>query len=130
MAIIISTTGAPAAVGPYSQGIRAGDFIFVSGQTPLVPETGVMAPGGIQDLARQCLENIKAILEAAGACLDDVIKATVFLTDMDDFAKVNEVYAKYFNGSALPARSCIQVAGLPMNALVEIEAIAYCPQND
>ncbi|MDO6355359.1 RidA family protein [Caloramator sp. CAR-1] len=121
--VVLSTTNAPAAIGPYSQGIKAGDFIFTSGQLPIDPKTGDLINNDIKAAAKQCLENIKAILESAGSSLDDVVKTTVFLKDLNDFASVNEVYAEYFK-EKMPARSAFQVARLPKDALIEIEAIA------
>ncbi len=121
---VISTTGAPGAIGPYSQGIKYGNLLFVSGQTPLNPVTMKIVEGDVQAQAVQCLENIKAILEEAGSGLDKVLKSTVFIKDMGDFSRVNEIYAKYFTKNQ-PARSCIEVARLPMDVLVEIEVIAY-----
>ena len=125
----ISTDKAPAAIGPYSQATRANGFIFTSGQIPLPPSQGdgpcgSTLPAGIEAQTEQALENLKAVLEAAGSGLDRVVKTTVFLADMNDFAKMNEVYARYFTAPALPARSTVQVAALPKSALVEIEAIA------
>ena len=119
---VISTSKAPGAIGPYSQGIVAGSLVFVSGQTPLDPNNGTI-PAGPAAQARQAMENVKAILEAGGSSLAKVVKVTVFLYDMEHFAVVNEVYASYFPGT-FPARSCVQVARLPKDALVEIEAIA------
>ncbi len=119
----VHTDHAPAAIGPYSQGIIANGFIFTSGQAALIPGTKTLAEGGIQEQTRQTLENIKAILEAAGSSMDRVVKSTVFLKDMNDFSAMNEVYASYFTGTP-PARSTVQVARLPMDALVEIEMIA------
>jgi len=121
---VISTTKAPGAIGPYSQGIKFGNLLFVSGQTPLDPETRQIVEGDVQAQTRQCLENIKAILEAAGTNLDNVLKSTVFIKDMNSFGKVNEIYAQYFTKNQ-PARSCVEVARLPMDVLVEIEVIAY-----
>lgn len=121
---VISTTNAPGAIGPYSQGIKFGNLLFVSGQTPLDPATRKIAEGDVQCQAKQCIENIKAILEAAGSNLDNVLKSTVFIKDMNDFGRVNEIYAQYFTKNQ-PARSCVEVARLPMDVLVEIEVIAY-----
>lgn len=118
----IATPKAPGAVGPYSQGIDTGSLVFASGQLPLHPETKTM-PADIREQAAQSLENLKAVLEAAGSGLDKVVKTSVFLADLADFAAVNEVYAKYFS-PPFPARSCFQVAALPLGARVEIEAIA------
>jgi len=119
---IISTKNAPAAIGPYSQGIETEKLIFVSGQLPVNPESGEM-PGNIVEQTHQSLKNIKSILEAQGASMDNVIKTTIFINDMNNFKDVNEVYAKYFNGG-FPARSCVEVSKLPKDALVEVEAIA------
>jgi len=120
---IISTNQAPAADGPYSQGIELGNLIFVSGQLPIDPATGVLVEGLVEQ-TKQSISNVKAVLEAAGSSLDKVLKTTVFIRDMRDFAKVNEIYSQYFTDKA-PARSCFAVAGLPKDALVEIECIAY-----
>ena len=119
----IATPNAPAAIGPYSQAIEAGGLIFTSGQIPLDPKTGDM-PETIEECTRRSLENIKAILEQAGSDMSKVIKTTVFLADMDDFAAMNGIYGQYFSEGALPARSAVQVAKLPKGAKVEIEAIA------
>ncbi len=119
---IIATNHAPGAIGPYSQGICAGHTIFTSGQLPLSPE-GHLETADIRKAATLSLDNVKAILAEGGATMRDVVKTTVFLTDLQDFAAVNEVYATYFEG-APPARSCVQVAALPRGAKVEIEAIA------
>lgn len=119
---IINTEHAPAAIGPYSQGVIVGDLIYTSGQLPLNPETKVLETE-IKAATRQSLENCKAILENAGASLDKVFKTTVFVKDLNDFAAVNEVYGTYFNENP-PARSCVQVAKLPMDAPIEIEVIA------
>lgn len=120
---VIDTAEAPKAVGPYSQGVKDGGLLFVSGQLPLDPKTGEFPPGGIEVQTRRSLENIKAILVAEGVSLDEVVKTTVFLQDMKDFAAMNRVYAGYF-GQAAPARVCVEVAALPKGALVEIELIA------
>jgi 2-iminobutanoate/2-iminopropanoate deaminase len=120
---IVSTNKAPAAVGPYSQATKAGGFVFVSGQIGLVPGTKEFVAGGVPEQSRQVLENLKAVLEEAGSSLDRVVKATVLLTDMADFAAVNQVYAEYFTDNP-PARAAYATAGLPLGALVEIEAIA------
>ncbi|MDZ5254522.1 RidA family protein [Clostridium sp. LIBA-8841] len=119
---IINTEHAPAAIGPYSQGIIVGDLIYTSGQLPLNPETKVLETE-IKAATKQSLENCKAILENAGASIDKVFKTTVFVKDLNDFAAVNEVYGTYFNENP-PARSCVQVAKLPMDAPIEIEVIA------
>lgn len=119
----VSTEKAPAAIGPYSQAIRTGDFLFLSGQIPLDPATGQLVAGGIEAQTRQVFANIGAILQAAGASFDHVVSATVYVADMNDFAKVNEIYATYFSAPA-PARATIQVARLPKDSLVEIQVIA------
>lgn len=119
---IINAKNAPAAVGPYVHAVKAGNFVFTSGQIGLIPETGVLAQG-IAAQTEQVLKNLGAVLSEAGLAYTDVIKTTVFLDSMDDFAVVNEIYAKYFTGDA-PARSCVEVASLPKEALVEIEVIA------
>jgi len=119
----VQTTAAPAAVGPYSQAVKAGSLIFCSGQIPLDPVTGALVAGDITAAAEQVLENLGAVLAAAGASPSRVVKTTVFLTDMADFAAVNAVYARYF-GDHKPARACVQVSALPKGATVEIEAIA------
>lgn len=119
---IISTNNAPGAVGPYSQAIKAGNLVFASGQIPLDPSTGELVSGDVKKATERSLENVKAILEAAGTSLDKVVKTTVFVKSMSDFAAVNEVYAKYFDKD-MPARSCVEVK-LPKDALVEIEVIA------
>ena len=118
----ISTTSAPAAIGPYSQGIIAGGFLFASGQIPINPATGNVEAVGIEAQAKQAIENVGAILKEAGTDYSNVVKTTCFLADMGDFAAFNEVYAEYFTGK--PARSCVAVKTLPKNVLVEIEAIA------
>ena len=119
----ISTTKAPAAIGPYSQAISVGGLVFVSGQLPIDPATGAFAEGGIKELTRQSLTNMKAILEDAGTSMVNVVKTTVFLADMNDFAAMNEVYAEFF-AAPFPARSAVAVKTLPKGALVEIECIA------
>ena len=119
----ISTTNAPAAIGPYSQAIKVGELVFVSGQLPIDPATGAFAEGGIKELTRQSLTNMKAILEEAGTSMANVVKTTVFLADMNDFAAMNEVYAEFF-AAPFPARSVVAVKTLPKGALVEIECIA------
>jgi len=115
---------APAAIGPYAQGIRAGNLLFLSGQLPIDPATGDLVQGGIEQQARQALANVQAILEAEGASLASVVKSTVFLKEMDDFARFNAVYAQSFS-QPFPARSCVQVARLPKDALIEIEVVAF-----
>ena len=120
----VSTTGAPGAIGPYSQGIRAGDFVFLSGQIPLDPETGRIAGDGIVDQTHQVLKNLGAVLAAAGASYGQVVKTTVYLADMSEFNAMNQVYAEYF-GAPAPARATVQAARLPRDVRVEIDAIAY-----
>ena len=122
MKTAVSTDKAPGAIGPYSQAIKAGGLVFLSGQLPLDPASGQF-PEGVKEQTRQSLTNTAHILETAGSGLDKVIKTTVFLADMNDFAAMNEVYATFFSG-AYPARSAVQVARLPKDALVEIECIA------
>jgi len=119
---VINTKNAPGAIGPYSQGIRVGDFVYTSGQLPINPSTGVMETD-IKVATKQSMENVKAILEAAGTSLENVVKASIFLKDLNDFAAVNEVYGTYFTENQ-PARSCVQVAKLPKDAVIEIEVIA------
>lgn len=119
----VSTKAAPAAIGPYSQAVRSGNMLFLSGQIPLDPATGSMVPGGIEAQTRQVFTNIGAILEAAGASFDHVVSATVYVADLNDFAKVNEIYATYFTAPA-PARATVQVARLPKDSLVEIQITA------
>ena len=119
---IISSPNAPQAVGPYSQGVEANGILFLAGQIPLDP-TGNMVPGGITEQTERVLQNIQALLAAAGLTFNDVVKSTVFLSDMNNFAGMNAVYAKYYTANP-PARSTVQVAGLPKDALVEIETIA------
>ncbi|GAC1366862.1 MAG: RidA family protein [Herpetosiphon sp.] len=120
----VSTNEAPAAIGPYSQAIMANGLVFVSGQTPLDPATGQLVEGDITVQTRRVLDNLQAILQAAGTNLHQVVKTTIFLQDMNDFQTVNGVYAEYFAGATLPARSTVQVARLPRDCQVEIEAIA------
>ena len=122
---IVTSTKAPKAVGPFSQAVIHNGLVYTSGTMPIVPETGAVAEGGIEGQAHQAFSNLSAVLEAAGASFDSVIKTTVFLKDMNDFATVNEIYASYFNG-AYPSRSCVEVARLPKDILFEIECIAIC----
>ncbi len=121
---IITTENAPAPIGPYNQAIKSGHLLYTSGQIPIDPATGDFVEGGIREQTIQVLENLKAVIEAAGSTLDHVIKTTVFLADMNDFPEVNAVYADYFAEETAPARSTVQVAALPKGALVEIELIA------
>jgi len=119
----VSTPNAPAAIGPYSQAVKSGNMLFLSGQIPLDPVTGALVSGGIEAQTRQVFTNIGAILEAAGASFGHVVSATVYVADMNDFAKVNEIYATYFTSPA-PARATVQVARLPKDSLVEIQVTA------
>ena len=119
---IISTDNAPQAIGPYSQAVKTGNLIFISGQIPLDPKTGDIVDGTIEDQANQVLENIKSICEAAGHGLEDIVKITIFLTDLGNFATVNEVMKKYFK-EPYPARATVEISGLPLGVEVEIEAI-------
>ena len=121
---IISTSNAPAAIGPYSQAIKAGNLLFISGQVPLDPATGAVVEGDITVQTRRVLDNVKAILTQAGADFSNVVKTTVFLRDMNDFVPMNRVYAEYYPENC-PARSAVQVARLPKDVSVEIETIAY-----
>jgi len=120
----VSTPNAPGAIGPYSQALQAGDFLFLSGQIPLDPATGQIVPGGIAEQTHQVLKNIGAVLTAAGSSYAQVVKTTVFLHDMADFAAMNEIYGGYFTAPA-PARSTIQAAALPRAVRVEIDCVAY-----
>ena len=122
----ISTTQAPKAIGPYSQGIVAGQFLFVSGQLPINPDKGEMVDGDIVARAEQVFDNISAIVRSAGGSMADVVKVTLFLTDMADFQQVNEVYSRHFQ-TPYPARSAVQVSALPLGSNIEAEAIIYIP---
>ena len=119
---IIATDKAPAAIGPYSQAIEVNGFLFTSGVIPIVPSTGELVTGGIDKQAEQAISNLAALIKEAGADINNTIKTTVFIKDINDFAKVNEIYAKYFTEN-YPARSCVEVARLPKDVLIEIEAI-------
>lgn len=127
----ISTADAPAAIGPYSQAVRIGSTVYTSGQVALDPASGQLIGGGIGEQTQRALENLKAVLAAAGCTLADVVKSSVFLKDMNDFGAMNEVYARYLatEGTVAPARSTVQVARLPKDALVEIELIAIVPER-
>lgn len=120
----VETAKAPAAIGPYSQAIKAGDFLYCSGQVPLIPATGELAAGGIEKQTRQSLDNLQHVLSEAGVDFNSVVKTTIYLTSLGDFAVVNDIYAGYC-GAVAPARATVQVAALPKGALVEIDAIAY-----
>ena len=123
---IITTDGAPAAIGPYAQGVRVGNLIFTAGQGGLDPITGQVVPGGIKEQTERTIANLKAVLEAGGSSLGQVVKATVFLKDINDFAAMNAVYASFFENDfdTLPARTTVEAARLPRNLLVEIEVVA------
>ena len=124
MKTVLNTDKAPKAIGPYSQGIDTGNLMFLSGQLPIVPSEGKIMAEDIEGQTKQSLENVKAILGSAGCSMDDVVKTTVFLKDIADFTKMNEVYAEFFSEGDYPARSAFQVAALPKDALVEIEVVA------
>ena len=126
---IISTKDAPQAIGPYSQAVRFDNLVFVSGQIPIEPESGKILKGNIREQTRQILENLNSILAAAGSSLDNVLRTTVFLTNLENYSVVNEAYAQYFNDLP-PARSTVQVAKLPMDAQIEIDAIACINTED
>ena len=120
---VISTTKAPAAIGPYSQAIKVGNLVYTSGQIPIDPKTGSIVEGGIKEQTRQSLTNVKTILEEAGLTMANVVKTTVFMADMNDFAEMNAVYAEFFS-EPYPARSAVAVKTLPKGALIEIEVVA------
>ncbi len=128
MKSILNTDNAPKAIGPYSQGINTGNLMFLSGQLPILPSEGKIVAEDIEGQTKQSLENVKAILASAGCTMDDVVKTTVFLKDIADFGKMNEVYKGFFSEGNYPARSAFQVAALPQNALVEIEVVALKPE--
>lgn len=119
---VIATDKAPSAIGPYSQAVEVNGIVYTSGVIPIVPATGEIVEGGIEEQAEQALGNLKALIEASGAKIEDTVKTVVFIKDMNDFAKVNEIYARYFTADC-PARSCVEVARLPKDVLIEIEAI-------
>lgn len=123
----IATTQAPAAIGPYSQAVKAGNLVFLSGQIPLDPATGAIVAGGIDKQTERVMHNLEAVLRAAGCRFTDVVRTTIFLTDLANFAAVNEVYGKFF-GETPPARATVQVSALPKGAHVEIDAIALIPE--
>lgn len=122
----ISTNKAPGAIGPYSQAVKTGNFVYTSGQIPIDPATGEIVTGGIEAQTARVMKNIGSLLDAAGVGFKDVVKTTVFIKDMNDFPKINEVYAQFFE-APYPARSCVEVARLPKDVLVEIETVAACP---
>ena len=121
---VISTKNAPAAIGPYSQAIKVGNLVFVSGQIPIIPATGEILRGDIKLQTKQALENLKNILDAAGSCIDNVVKTTVFMKDLNDYTAINDVYKEFFTDKP-PARAAVQAARLPRDVGVEIEAIAF-----
>lgn len=121
---VICSKNAPAAIGPYSQAVLSGNMLFLSGQIPVDPESGLVAGRTVEDQTRRVLENVDAVLKEAGFTRDDVIKTTLFIRDMESFARVNEIYAEFFAGMTPPARSCVEVSGLPKNVLVEMECVA------
>ena len=121
---VISTKNAPAAIGPYSQAIKAGNLVFISGQIPIIPATGEILRGDIKLQTKQVLENLKNILDAAGSCIDNVVKTTVFMKDLNDYTAINDVYKEFFTDKP-PARAAVQAARLPRGVGVEIEAIAF-----
>lgn len=123
MVNVISTDKAPAAIGPYSQAIEVNGIIYTSGMIPINPATGELVTGGVEEQAEQAISNLEALLEAAGSSIENVLKTVVFISDMDDFGKINEIYAKHFK-EPYPARSCVQVARLPKDVAIEIEAVA------
>jgi 2-iminobutanoate/2-iminopropanoate deaminase len=125
----VRTQEAPAPVGPYSQAVQHGSWIFVSGQIPLDPATGQLVAGGIEAEAERVIDNLEAVLRAGGSSLQRVIRATVYLTDLADFPRVNEIYARRLTGDPAPARATVQVAGLPLGASIEIDAIALAPTD-
>ena len=120
---VVSTKSAPAAIGPYSQAIKAGGFVFTAGQIPLDPESGDLVAGGIVEQAERVMKNLAAVLEAAGSSFDQVVKSTCFIVSLDDFPAFNEVYGRYF-GATPPARSTVQVSKLPRGSLIEVECVA------
>jgi 2-iminobutanoate/2-iminopropanoate deaminase len=126
MKTVISTDKAPKAVGPYSQAIQTGNLLFCSGQIAIDPVTSELISGGVEHQTQRVMENIEELLEAAGSSLDQVVKATIFLKSMDDYAVVNEVYGSFFDKTSAPARECVQVAKLPLDVDVEISVIAVC----
>ena len=121
---VISTNNAPAAIGPYSQAIKVGNLVFISGQIPIIPATGEILRGDIKLQTKQALENLKNILDAAGSCIDNVVKTTVFMKDLNDYTAINDVYKEFFTDKP-PARAAVQAARLPRDVGVEIEAIAF-----
>ena len=123
MANVISTDKAPAAIGPYSQAIEVNGMIYTSGMIPIDPSTGELVTGSVEAQAEQAISNLEALLAASGSSIEKVVKTVVFISNMDDFGKINEIYARYFQG-VFPARSCVEVARLPKDVLIEIEAIA------
>ncbi|MBM4054871.1 MAG: RidA family protein [Planctomycetes bacterium] len=127
--IVISTKKAPAAIGPYSQAIKAGSFVFVSGQIPIIPETGEILQGDVRVQTRQVLENVKNILAASGTSLDRVVKTTIFMKDLNDYAAINDVYKEFFQNEP-PARAAVQVSRLPKDVAIEIEVVAIADEKE
>lgn len=123
----IVTENAPAAIGPYSQAIEIGNLLFISGQMPIDPETGEMAGQTVTEQAHQAMKNVRAILEQAGLLMNDIVKTTIYLKDLGEFGTVNKIYNEYLENTVFPARACVEVARLPKDALIEIEAIAVRP---
>ena len=123
---LINTDAAPAPVGPYSQAVKAGNLLFISGQIPLDPESGALVDSGFADQCHRVLKNLEAVAKAGGACMGDVVKVTIFMKDLKQFAELNQIYAEYFDESK-PARACVEVSDLPKGADVEMEAIALIP---
>jgi 2-iminobutanoate/2-iminopropanoate deaminase len=128
MKTAVTSTDAPAAIGPYSQGVRAGEFLFLSGQIPLDPATGAMVAGDIAAQIERVMANLGAVLAAAGCGFDDVVRSTIYVVDMADYAKINEIYGRFF-AAPYPARSTVQVSALPRGARVELDAIAVVPRS-
>lgn len=127
--IQITTEDAPLTDNPYSQGVHAGDFLFVSGFGPVDPDTLEEVTGGIEAQTHRCLDNLAAVVEEAGGSLEDAVKLTVYVDDMDDYSRVNDAYAAHFDGEVPPARVCVETARLPEDVAVEIDAVAYLPQT-
>lgn len=124
MQTVIKTDKAPGAIGPYSQAIEVNGMVYTSGVIPIVPQTGLLVEGGVEEQARQAIGNLVALVEASGSSVDKIVKTTVFIKNMDDFGKINAIYAEFFK-EPYPARSCVEVARLPKDVLIEIEAVAW-----
>ncbi|WP_094751908.1 RidA family protein [Psychromonas sp. CD1] len=123
--MIIETNKAPKAIGPYSQAVKAGEYVYVSGCVPFSPKDGSVVGENIKDQTRQVMENLKSVVEASGKTMLDVVKTTCFISDLENFVEFNAIYAEYFTAGAFPARSCVEVARLPKDVLIEVEAIIY-----